>query len=292
MTIPVFLNPAAGTARAAADALDGDGRFRLVRVDAAGLAEAVAREAGGGARRVVVAGGDGSVGAAAAVAADRGLELAVLPAGTLNHFARGQRIPVDARAALELAATGTARPVDVGYVNGRLFLNTSSVGVYTALVHARQRMRPYLGYHLAGLAAALVQLVRLRRITLSMDTPEGRRAYRTPLVFLGVGERDLRLPAFGERVPDGGASLHAVVVRGWGRARLLALALATARHGIRRVARTPHVDSFLLDRCRLEVRRPTVHVALDGEVHRMMAPLEYRIARGALSVVAPPEGEG
>jgi diacylglycerol kinase family enzyme len=288
--IPAFLNPAAGTAAPAAAALERDPRFRLVRLPPGEIAAAVAEHVRGGGTRIVVAGGDGSVAAGAAAAMKHGAELAVVPAGTLNHFARGLGIPTEPAAALDVAAGGATRAVDVGFVNGRLFLNTSSVGAYVALVHVRRRLQPYVGYHLAGALAALVQLVRLRRVTLEVETPEGRHDYRTPLVFVGVGERDLRLAAFGERVRGGRPALHAVVVRGGGRARLLALALATARHGIWRVARTPHVDSFLVERCRVAPRRPTVNVALDGEIHRLDAPLDYRIASGALTVVAPASG--
>ncbi len=64
-----------------------------------------------GARRVLVSGGDGTVASAAAVACETEMELAALPGGTLNHFAKDHGIPTELAEALELAATGSARPV-------------------------------------------------------------------------------------------------------------------------------------------------------------------------------------
>ena len=93
----------------------------------------------GRARALGVAGGDGSVAAAAAVALEHGLPLAVVPAGTLNHFARdlGVATPPEAAAAVE---AGAAVQVDVAEVNGVPFLNTASIGSYPEMVRRRDRL--------------------------------------------------------------------------------------------------------------------------------------------------------
>ena len=103
--IPAFVNPASGSAAAALDALRADARFAVHETAPEGLADAVRAAVAGGARRVLVAGGDGTVAVAAAVAAETGIELAVLPGGTLNHFARDLGLPTDDLAAcVEVAA--------------------------------------------------------------------------------------------------------------------------------------------------------------------------------------------
>jgi diacylglycerol kinase family enzyme len=113
------------------------------------------------------------------------------------------------------------------------------------------------------------------------------RIYRTPLVFIGVGERELQLPTLGNRVRDGRRGLHVMIVSGRSRARLLALALGAVARGVDAVARTPELDSFLVERCRITLRRPTA-VAIDGELAAMHETLEYELRRDALHVVSPP----
>jgi hypothetical protein len=109
--------------------------------------------------------------------------------------------------------------------------------------------------------------------------------YQTPLVFIGVGERELKLPMLGKRVPGGRAGLHVMIVRGRTRARLLALALAGAARGTRALSRTPHLDSFLVRDCGIEQKHSTVSV--DGEVVTMASPLHYEFGSEALRVVIP-----
>jgi undecaprenyl-diphosphatase len=100
-----------------------------------------------------VAGGDGSVAAAAAVALEHGLPLAVVPAGTLNHFARdlGVETPEEAATAVE---EGRAVCVDVADVNGTPFLNTASIGAYPEMVRRRDLLEGRLGRWLATAVAA------------------------------------------------------------------------------------------------------------------------------------------
>ena len=284
--VPAFLNPAAGAATAAARVLAADARFVLRRVAGAHLADEIRRQLRGGARRILVAGGDGTLATAAGALLHSSAELALLPAGTLNHFAGSLGVPAGLHEALEVAAGSATRRVDVGMVNGHPFLNTSSLGAYVALVRRRERLRPRLGYRLSAAVAAAAVLLRLPGFSLSLEVDGREETYRTPLLFVGVGERDLALPGFGRRVGGGGV-LHVVVVPGGGRARLLALAMATAASGIGRVARTPHVDSFLVRRCRVDLPRRAAHVALDGELVALRSPLRYRILPGALTVVAP-----
>ena len=102
-----------------------------------------------------------------------------------------------------------------------------------------------------------------------------------------MGERELQVPTLGNRVKDGKRGLHVMVVRGRSRARVFAIALAAVARGVDAVAETPELDAFLVDRCRITVRRPT-RVALDGEIESMDKTLEYELRRDALHVVCPP----
>lgn len=138
-------NPASGSGTDTselADALRGHGaRVRLIGVDEARDARVARSE------RVVVAGGDGSVGCAAALAARAGCELAVIPTGTANDFARALALPDDLREACLLAATNgaEARPVDLLWAGDLPFVNVASAGLPPQAAATAAPLKPRLG---------------------------------------------------------------------------------------------------------------------------------------------------
>ena len=251
------------------------------------IADALRELAKSGVRRAGVAGGDGTIALAAGVAATLPLELAVIPGGTLNHLAKDLGIPEALGDALRVAITGEARAVDAGSVNGRLFLNTSSVGAYVTFVRLRERLERYLGYRLASLAAALRLLIRPRTFTVEVEIEGKMRVDISPLVFVGVGERELKLPTLGGRAKDGRRGLHLMIVRGRSRARLAALAFAAAARGTRSATQSPALEAVIVTQFTIRMRRPRGRVATDGELNAMFAPLEYRWMPDAVMVVAP-----
>ncbi|SDF63331.1 bifunctional phosphatase PAP2/diacylglycerol kinase family protein [Klenkia brasiliensis] len=174
---------------------------RVVEVDEEHSVTDVLTEAvRSGALALGVAGGDGSVAAAAAVALEHGLPLAVLPAGTLNHFARdvGVATPGEAAAAVE---AGDGVVVDVAAVNGTPFLNTASIGSYPEMVRRRDRLSGRLGKWLA-LAVATGQVLRDGRpVELDLD---GRRVSAW-ILFVGNGVYTPRglSPAWRPSLEDG-----------------------------------------------------------------------------------------
>ncbi len=89
---------------------------------------------------IVAAGGDGTVSSVAAAVAAAGKTLGVIPAGTLNHFARDAGIPTELDDAVALIKDAHTRGVDIGLVNGRVFLNNVSLGNYPRMVHERERL--------------------------------------------------------------------------------------------------------------------------------------------------------
>src|SRR6185436_16894743 len=92
-----------------------------------------------GAEVVAAAGGDGTLSAVAQALVGSSVRLGVIPFGTRNHFARDLKVPLDLGQAVDLLASGTARPIDVGAVNGAYFINNASVGIYPELVDLRDR---------------------------------------------------------------------------------------------------------------------------------------------------------
>ena len=262
--IPAFVNPAASRADETRAALEKAACFDIRAVAPDSITEAVRAAVAEGATRIAVAGGDGTLSAGAAAIVGSDVELLVVPAGTLNHFARDYGIPTELDAACALASSSHVISVDVARVNGRVFLNTSSVGMYSTFVRLREHAEHFLGYWLASAVAALRTMIRAKPFHLRLETKSVRRHYRTHLVFIGVGERDLRIAAAGERKPQGRSGLHLAVLRSW----------------------KLKYDELLVTSCSIEQRHSTV--ALDGEVIRMNSPLEYALEPKALRVVVPP----
>jgi diacylglycerol kinase family enzyme len=284
--MPAFVNASAGSADDATQALSKDPAFDVQQVPPEQLEDAIRRVISHGEQRVLVAGGDGTIATAASALLESGSELAILPGGTLNHFAADLGIPNEASEALALAVSGQARPADAALVNKRVFLNTSSVGAYVHFVRVREYLEPRFGYRIASFFAAIRILFQLRLITVELEVGGRRRTYQTPIVFIGVGERELKLPVLGNRVPHGQRGLHVIVVRGRSAGRILAIALNAVARGVKTASRSPELDSFIVDRCTITLRRRST-IAVDGELVSLGTALEYRIERDAIQVVCP-----
>jgi diacylglycerol kinase family enzyme len=94
---------------------------------------------------LVAGGGDGTVSAVAAALVDSDIVLGVLPLGTLNHFAKDLGIPLLLEAAAGAIVAGRTARIDVGEVNGRVFVNNSSIGLYPEIVRDREQQQRRLG---------------------------------------------------------------------------------------------------------------------------------------------------
>ncbi|HEX8395463.1 MAG TPA: diacylglycerol kinase family protein [Longimicrobium sp.] len=291
--LPVYLNPASGSAPRVLAAVRTDARFEAHELGPGDIREQLREAARSGAGRIVVAGGDGTVLCAAEVAAQTGVELAVLPGGTLNHFSHDLGLPVDDMAAcLEVAATGVPRRMDLGEVNGNAILNSSSVGAYVTFVRTRERLeRRGLSYRTASVLGALRVWRHVRGMRVEMRTGDGKgaewRRYHSPMVYVGIGERDLERLSPSTRLPGGRPALHVMIARPSARGRVAALAWSALRRGLDATARTDLLDTLLVEECVVHLRREHVTIGIDGELVKVRPPLHFRLNRGAFTVIAP-----
>ena len=290
-TLKAFLNADGGNADAAKAALTKAG-FDLEAVQPGELEKSFKAAIDDGAKRILVAGGDGTIATAAALVANTDVELAILPAGTLNHFARDHGIPTDLDEAATVAASGVITGADIGYANDSVFLNTSSIGAYVTFVRDRERLEKYVGYRIASLIAAVLTIYHLRTFAVTLEVEGVKKTYRSSLVFIGVGERELKMPTLGSRVRNGRRGLHLMIVKGHGKARLFTIALAAMAKGTREASKLPEFDNFVVDSCRIDLHRSRATIGLDGELKKMQRPLDYKIERDALRLVVPAPKEG
>jgi YegS/Rv2252/BmrU family lipid kinase len=235
---------------------------------------------------LIAGGGDGTISAVAEALADSSTRLGVLPLGTLNHFARDLGIPTDLEAAAKLIATGTANPVDVAELNGRIFVNNSAIGLYPLMVLDRDKQQRRLGRskRLAMLVAAARTLLRFHHQRLTLTVNGRDRMVDTPLLFVGNNDYQVELPAAGERQSLSDGRLCVLVMRSKSRTGFLA---ATVRALIGKARATDMVRLDDVQQLRVDSARSHLHVAMDGETLRMAPPLEYRIRPKALKVIVP-----
>jgi diacylglycerol kinase family enzyme len=236
--------------------------------------------------RIIVGGGDGTMSAAASVIADSGVALGVLPLGTLNHFAKDLGIPLDAAEALRVAVQGRPAPVDLGEVNGRAFLNNSSIGLYPAMVRQREKQRRRLGrskWH-AMLWAGLTVLRAhpFLHLRLVFDGVEHHR--RTPFVFVGNNVYSMEGFDIGarKRLDCGVLSLYLTQRRG-----RLGFVLLALRALLGRLQQGSDFEAATTQELRIDSHHQRLLVAIDGEVEPMDLPLDFRIRQGALRVALP-----
>jgi diacylglycerol kinase family enzyme len=136
---------------------------------------------------ILVAGGDGTVGTIAGVLQSTETALGVIPLGTLNHFAKDLRIPMETAAAVRTIAEDHRVRVDVGDVNGTSFVNNSSLGLYPDIVRERERRQRRLkaSKRSAMLWAILAAMRRSPLLHLRLRLDDGERECRSPFVFVG-----------------------------------------------------------------------------------------------------------
>jgi diacylglycerol kinase family enzyme len=212
-----------------------------------------------------MAGGDGSLAAVAQVALERDLPFVCVPFGTRNHFARDLGLdrddPLGALAAFE---DGVEQRVDAGRVNGRVFLNNLSLGLYCDLVYRREHHRRR-GELLAGMRA----LARLPRDHDRLHARVDGELFETRILLVANNGYELNLFNLGERPSLTEGRLHLYTTRG------LLPTTWVDREAVRFVVSLDEHD---------------VVAAADGDPVELRSPLELESLPGALRVLVPPEG--
>jgi diacylglycerol kinase family enzyme len=241
-----------------------------------------------GAQLVAAGGGDGTINAVGSVMVGSGVPFGVLPLGTLNHFAKDLGIPLELMDAVRNLAEGVPRQVDVGEVNGRIFLNNSSLGLYPDIVRDREQQQRRLGRGKwpAAMWATLAALRRYPFLSMRLTVKGQTLARRSPFVFIGNNRYKMEGLSIGERdcLDDGLLSLY--VAQHPTRLGLLRFAFDALRG---KLGSERDFDVLEAAAFEIETHHRRLHVATDGEVTMMDAPLRYRVRPGALTVMVPAE---
>ena len=264
------------------------GPAELPRIARAAAATALATRSA-----VVAVGGDGTINAVAQAAHAAGCAMGVVPLGTFNYFARTHGISTEPAQAAQMLMQAVPTPVQVGTVNGHVFLVNASLGLYPVLLEDRESYKSRFGRsRWVAIGAALVTLLRgYRQLQLHIDQGGVVRAVRTPTLF--VGNNRLQLQQVGLNLSDHPARplddgyIAAVVLKPMGTLAMVGLML---RGAMGTLGDADSVDSFAFSRMVVTPRRRRIKVAFDGEVTRMRTPLEFRVAPQPLYLLKPAAG--
>jgi diacylglycerol kinase family enzyme len=241
-------------------------------------------------RPIVAGGGDGTVNAVAGKLAGTDTPLGVLPMGTLNHFAKDAGIPLNLAAAVRNLFTGQVMRVDVGEVNGRVFVNNSGVGFYPHFVRQREEQEKRGHVKRVAFMLALRAMVRRYfrlRIKVRMDQAQALE-HVTPFLFIGNNRYQISGLHIGTRSTLDSGRLWVCTAPSLGDRDVMAVAMRTLVGG----ATDPDLSAFEAEEFWVEPGTARVNVSADGEVGIMDATLHYRIRPQALGVVVPNQAVG
>ena len=181
-----IVNPAAGKGagarialRLASELAHAGLQVDVVSTPAPGEAARLASQAvEEGYERVIAVGGDGTANEIANGLVDTQVALGLYPIGSGNDFARALGYPRKRKAIAEFLAQARARRIDVGEVNGRVFLNAAGVGidghVAERIIASARVVGPTLGYFVGALVSIATYRPRQMRVTIDGTTREGK----------------------------------------------------------------------------------------------------------------------
>lgn len=289
-TATLFLNRNSGP-RTEADALVESARAEGVEIvelsESVDCASAVRERIRRGTRLFIAAGGDGTVHHVVQGVVNTDAELAVIPTGTYNHFARDLGIPLDWREALDVALRGASRSIDTGRINERFFINNVSIGLYPELVARREeRGRDYPRWR-ARLHAFYRTMRKYPHVTVAVESDVQQDLIRTH-VFM-ISNNSYELERVGIEAPRATLTEGTLAVYWLAHMPRLRLARLVARYMAGRVRAIPGFTSFRTRHLRVQTARPTLKIGIDGELFTLRTPLAITSVPQSLTVRVPRE---
>ena len=235
---------------------------------------------------VAASGGDGTISMIAGLLQGKDIALGVIPSGTLNHFSKDLNIPLTAEGSVKLIATGEFSYIDTSSVNGRLFLNNSSIGMYPHAVRKREIQQSKLRRTkwLSMFYGVYSVLRKFPLYAVRIKTKNEILLFRSPIVFIGNNEYSVELLSMGSRKSLSGGKLSLYLARSNTRMKMLKLVLYAFMN---RLKDSGELEMRLEDEVVIESKKKSLSVSIDGEVETMRPPLYYRINRNNLKVIFP-----
>lgn len=252
------------------------------------ILETARKAAGNGCAMIVAAGGDGTIGAVAAAAHEAGVPMGVIPQGTFNYFARGLDIPEEPEGAVRILATGRLREISLGEVNGEVFLNNASLGIYPLILRTREGVYQRWGRsRVAAYWSVVLALAGFRNpLRMQVEVDGHKSEIRTPLAF--VANSAYQLDQFNLDGADAIREGEFVLFTSKGSSRW-DLVRASLRLAIGKAQKGGEFGMVTGREITLHTGRARALVARDGEKELMRTPIRFRRRSVPLRVMVPAE---
>ncbi len=291
----VLLNANAGTANATgvtAESLDAlfESHGMAAQVDArkdVPFADRIADALASGAGTIVAAGGDGTITALAEKLVGTDKTLAILPLGTVNALAKDLSVPLDLTEAVKALATGQPHRIDVGEVNGRIFLHKVVIGLIPGMAAGRERIRGRqdTGAKIGFLRYFFRRLARAKRMAVAIETSSGnRRVERVQALAVASNAYDEGLGQFFSRQSLDRGTLTLYVLKHFTFRDFVRL---TTGMLLGRWRNDEALSMESVQSVTINTRKDLIKVMFDGEVESMHTPLQFSIRPKALCVIVP-----
>lgn len=235
---------------------------------------------------VIAAGGDGTISSAAAIAHRTGKVLGVLPAGTMNLFARALGVPSDIRRALHAVAWGTVGQVDLATANGQPFVHQFGVGIHARLVRIRSNMvyRSRAGKMLASLRAIAAAAINPPRFEVEFEDDNGRQRRTVSGIAISNNPLDDGPVPVAQRLDTGRLGIYFAGTVTTGELISLVIDVLVGRWRANPQVTELESESLVLH---FPKRKREVHAVIDGELIELERDVELTILPRALSVILP-----
>jgi diacylglycerol kinase family enzyme len=235
---------------------------------------------------IVVAGGDGTINAVASACVKANRPLGIVPAGTFNYVARNLEVPTEVSQAVSVIVNGRVCHVDIGEINGRIFLNNAGFGLYAQMLERRERDKRRFGRRrvvafLSGIRC-LLSSHPLYAVELVADGQTERRLATT--LFFGCNA--LQLEHFNVAAAECLRHQKLAILSLKLRSRW-EITVAACAALIGRLDEVDTTDAFCASTVRVQTWRRALKVVIDGEIVLLRPPLDVMLRPGALQVFAP-----
>lgn len=235
---------------------------------------------------IIAAGGDGTISSAAGIVHAAGKVLGVLPAGTMNLFARALSIPADINQALRAVAKGEVTQVDLAMANERTFVHQFGVGIHARLVRIRSNMvyRSRVGKMLASLRAIAAAAVNPPRFEVEYDDGHGREKRVVSGIAVSNNPLDDAPVPVAQRLDSGQLGVYFAGSVTTSELLSLAVDVLTGRWRANPQVTELETDSIVFH---FPKRKRDAHAVIDGELIELDRKVELKILPGALKVIMP-----
>ena len=235
---------------------------------------------------IVAAGGDGTLNAVASQMLHQSIPMGILPLGTFNYVARVLNIPLDILEAAQVVATGEPRASHVACINDYIYLNNASLGLYPLFIKKREEYNRKFGrFPLNAYTSGLDVLIRDRKeLKLEVEVDGKKYPVKTPLIFFGNNQLQLKeMKLKIAKCAEVGEIAGVVIAKG-DKATLFKTLFQTIRGKLEKAS---DVYSFGAQSVIVYSKKPTLTVAIDGEIVSMNTPLKLHVEKKALNIMVP-----